>query len=112
MATGSVLLALSFWFGTSLPSATVAGHAHPCGSAFPTSWFMSGTGPESSEAAGPTRGTRIEAACDTVERRNDALTWGSLALGCLAGLSGWTALREREAPDRATTDGSGRTARG
>ena len=114
VATGSVLLALSFWFGTALPSATVGGHDHPCGSAIPTSWFMSGAAPAASGAAGATRGGRIEAACDAVEHRFQALTWGSLALGSLVGLSGWTALRERErprAPHRAATQRSDGAAR-
>jgi hypothetical protein len=102
VALGSVLLILGFALGTQPTSTSVGNKSYACDSAIPITWLASGT---PSETSGPDPAEtprqrevrqRVLAQCQGVVLRTRWLTWGSIGLGGLAVLVGWTALRERE----------------
>ena len=101
IALGSVLLILGFVVGTQPTSTSVGNQSYACDSAIPITWLASGTpietfGPDPAETSQQRKiRQQVLAQCQGVVLRTRRLTWGSIGLGGLAVLVGWTALRER-----------------
>lgn len=90
---GAVLLALGFALGTESTSVRYRGTSWTCGSALR---FEPGPDASSTAAALDQRPAAAEARCGPVRTTRLVLTWGSMGLGAMVILVGWTALRERE----------------
>jgi hypothetical protein len=102
---GLLLLALGYTLGTTLSTAgsvTVAGESHVCGGGFPARWLDSGQGspgPDTRTAAERSLDAAVAKACAPRETRSRWLLWGTLGLGGLLLLSGWTVARELRVRD-------------
>ena len=103
VALGSSLLVLGFCLGVDTPiSTTVAGQSYACADVITSGMLVSGqstsddTAPDTRTPADRRLDARVEAGCGPLERGAQWAVWGSLGLGGLVLLAGWTALRERE----------------
>lgn len=100
---GTLLLALGFAVGVEPVSTSVAGQTNECGSVITPGWLSSGTPRRSVAELSETRqeqrlAARVESQCRPNLARAEWVTWGALALGGMAALIGWTALREGRLP--------------
>jgi hypothetical protein len=109
---GALLLGLGFYFGTGgTPpghwTVTVGDESRTCGATFPSGWLNTGApaqGPALRTAAERSVDAKFAKACAPLGTRARVWLWGSLGLGGLLLLSGWTVareLREREEHEQA-----------
>ena len=97
LAGGLLLLLTGFGLGVESTSASVNGQAHSCGSPIPQSWLEPAAGPGPvSRPATTEQGRRVQSACQDVLGAARVRSWGTLGLGALLFVVGWTALRERD----------------
>jgi hypothetical protein len=101
VVVGGVLIVLGFCLGVDTPiSTTVAGQSYHCADVITPGMLVSGqsnaSGPDLRTPAEHRLSAQIEAACSPLEQRAEWAVWGSIALGGLVVLAGWTALREHE----------------
>jgi hypothetical protein len=97
LAGGLMLLLVGFGLGVEDTATSVNGQPHSCGRPIPLSWLDPSAGPGPlSRPVKTEHGRRVQAACqDTVEQAR-VRSWGTLGLGGLLFVVGWTALRERD----------------
>lgn len=108
LAFGVVLLLLGFAAGTWQPAAAVGGQAVACAPPIDLNrlpFNELGAGPAPSPATRSVREVRRDAACRDATLTLRLVTWTALALGAVAVLTGWAALREQEASGTAGAGG-------